>query len=266
MDFPHYRSLILTLLLLACVTAQAQEDNPCNGPNALLALVNRPSVLESACTVPEKNVVLEMGSFYEFLTDSGTQNNLPQAVFRYGLSTSFEFDVTIPNYIHQTVDPKAGFTAAALSLKHELFVHEKWLSSIEGVCILPSGSDAFGAQNPGGVFNSITTYNLTDVLGVTAMVGISALPQSQLNGGGNYFSVNPIILLSWSKDKTSIYGEVSGQTKTAVDEGSGFNFDMGLIYLVKQNITVDIEYAHRLSGNLGGYNHYVGAGFAIQFN
>ena len=61
-------------------------DNPCAGASALLNLVNRPTVSDSACAVPYNKALVELGFQYQGLTQSaGQQTNFPEAVVRFGL-------------------------------------------------------------------------------------------------------------------------------------------------------------------------------------
>lgn len=98
------------------------------------------------------------------------------------------------------------------------------------------------------------------------MFGVSSQTQAINDGGKRYTSVNPDLVLSWTKEKISVYGEIYGQSKTGPQNGSGFNADAGILYLIRKNIVIDLEAGHRLSGVLGGFSHYVGTGISIQFS
>ncbi|MFI4963701.1 MAG: transporter, partial [Legionellales bacterium] len=235
--------VFLTALSVVTLKASAQSSlpGPCDGPNALLTLVNRPSVLDSACVTPDKQAILELGYNHQFLTERGTQDNLPQAEFRYGLADLFEFAIILPNYINKSVPRGSGFAPTTLSIKKELVATPKWISTVEGLVTLPSGSYAYGAQGPGAAFNSINSYTITTEIAVTTMLGVSSLSEPVLSGGHSFLSINPIVLVSWTKNKTSLYGEISGQSKTGFAQGSGFNLDMGVIYLLKKTISIDFE-------------------------
>jgi hypothetical protein len=97
------------------------------------------------------------------------------------------------------------------------------------------------------------------------MLGVSSVSLSIDAGGGRISSINPDLVLSWTKGKISIYGEVYGQSKTGPQEGSGFNSDAGIIYLLKKNIEIDIEMGRCISGQLFGFSRYIGTGISIEF-
>lgn len=262
----QWNSLMSLLIFLAMpVFADAQPDS-CGGPTALLALIDRPTVGDSACVVPFGQAILELGLQYQSLNPVGNQSNFPEAELRIGLPANSEFVIVMPNYNTQTVEPDAGFGASVVGVKHRVGLCSKVVTSVEGLFTLPSGSDAFGSQGLGVTFNGIIAYNFTEKLNMTFMFGASNLTQSVDQGGDRYISFNPDLVISWAPvDSISCYVEVYGQSKTSTFEREGCNFDGGIVYLVSKNLSVDVEFGNRLSGNLGGFNHYVGAGLAVLF-
>ena len=253
--------LLLTLQLVAFANI---PSNPCADRTNLFAVVDRPTVGDSACVVANKNSIIELGYQYQNLQGGGYQYNAPQLEYRLGLINNYEAVFILPNYIHQTLT--SGFSTTTLGIKHQALAQKNWVLSFEGLLTPPSGSSAFGSNNLGATFNGIFSYNFTDALNLTAMGGISSQNESTFSGGQRYFSVNPDLVLSWNKDKISIYGELYGQSRTEFKEGSGFNADTGILYLLKKNISIDLEIGQHLSGSLGGYNHYIGTGMAILLN
>lgn len=128
MNLRNLVSLLSTTVLLTAPSlafATITSSNLCTGPNALLSLVNRPSVLDSVCVVPQHDTIWEMGSNWYALLDEGSAVNLPQAVYRHGFADYFEFSVILPSYYHESVQPRAGFGPTTLEVKHELVANEK---------------------------------------------------------------------------------------------------------------------------------------------
>lgn len=242
-------------------------DNPCAGPSALLNIIDRPTVGDSPCVVPFKNAVLELGYQYQQLTHSaGHEQNFPEAEFRLGLPANNEFVVVLPNYIHQSMAPHSGFSATTLGIKHEIGYTQHWIATVESLFTLPSGSTAFGSNGLGAVFNGIVGYTFNPKFNLTFMLGASTKTQSSHDGGQRFTSINPDLLFTYSPtEKVDLYGEIYGQSKTGPGEGSGFNFDSGVIYLPLPNFAIDAELGQRISGNLSGFNHYIGAGMAVIF-
>lgn len=153
-----------------------------------------------------------------------------------------------------------------MGIKHELGYNSKWVGAIEALATLPDGSAVFGSKRMGIAANGIVGYTYNSKFNISFMFGVSSQSESSQNGGHRYTSVNPDLVLTYSPtDKFDIYAEFYGQSKTASNEGSGFNLDAGFLYLLLPNLSVDVEAGQRMSGNLGGFAHYVGAGMGLLF-
>ncbi|KTD27027.1 hypothetical protein [Legionella maceachernii] len=257
----------LWLIPLICVIASSAfadtNDSPCNG---MLAIVNRPTIADSPCTAPNKKFILEFGYEYLNLLEGIQGQSYPFAELRYGLPANNEIFVFFPTYIHLSTRPRSGFSEMAVGYKHELFYTSRMIATLDGSIVPSSGSRAFGSKGWGGVINGIFSFNLSEKLSFTSQLGFSSQTQSVLAGGKRFTSVNPDAFFSWFPvDKLEIYAEIYGQSKTAPDEGSGFNAAAGFIFLPFKNMTIDFEGGQRMRGFLGGVENYVAAGAAIQF-
>lgn len=259
------RFIFFLFVFNASLHAASPIDDPCGGPNALLNLINRPTYADSACVVPNKSELLELGTQYQSLIFQGTSLNLPEAMFRIGLPANNEIMVLFPNYYHQSVSPRAGFTNSALGWKHQFGYDARGIYAAEVYIEPPGGNEGFGSPGIGALANGIISYSITDSLSVMGLFGVSTQTLPSLYGGGRFSSFNPDIIVSWTINRTMLYGEIFGQSKTAPDAGSGFNMDAGLLYLLSKNWVADVEVGQRLSGNLGGFNHYIGAGVSVYF-
>jgi len=263
--------LYLAIIVLYSVSFTAFADtipNPCAGPSALLNLVDRPTVGDSACAIPFKEAVLEAGYQYQWLTHSaGYEQNFPEAELRIGLPANNELSILLPNSIHQSKTSHSGSTATVLGLKHEIGYNRNWLGAAEIVITLPDGSSTFGSKGTGAALNGIVSYTINSAFNLTFMFGATTQTESSDNGGQRFNSLNPDLILTYSGiDKWQLFAEVYGQSKTGPHENSGFNADAGFLYLIKPNIEFDMEVGQRLSGNLNGFNHYIGTGFGILFS
>lgn len=258
----------LTVLYGMSTTVTAETiDDPCSGPTALLNIIDRPSNADSACVVPFKKTVVELGYQYQQLTHSAGQvQNFPEAVLRVGIPYNSELVIQLPNYLHQSMTPHSGYSAAVIGIKHEIGYTKSWVTAVEGLYTLPNGSAAFGNQGPGFAFNGIASYTINPAFNLTFMLGGSTDTLPSAYGGQRYNSINPDIILTYSLNpKADIYAEVYGHSKTAPGQRSGFNSDAGIIYLFRPYMTLDLELGQRISGNLAGLSHYIGTGMAIEF-
>jgi len=258
----HDRGYLMILLFFFSTSIFGYD--PCAGKSALLNIVDRPTAADSACVVPQKEVVIESGLQYQKLKGPGYAENFPEAVLRFGLPFHNEFVWVLPNYIHQSLMPHSGATATTVGIKHEIGYNTQWLGTVESLITLPTGSPAFGSESVGAAVNGIISYTPNTLWNISFMLGVTSQTESHASGGERFQSVNPDWVLTYNaSSKLNFYLEVYGQSKTAPSEGSGFNTDGGVLYLLHPNISVDFELGQRLSGDLGGFSHYVGAGISF---
>jgi hypothetical protein len=254
--------------------AGEEKSDPCSAssPTALFAFLDRPTFSDSACPVPFGHAVLEMGLVRATLRGEGggRSNSYPQAELRFGLPGRNEFKILAPTYTSQrSGDPReasSGFSATALGLKHGLGYSDKWTGSVEAIITLPSGNADFGSRGSGATLNGIAEYSVTDQVALSMQLGLSSLTESVSAGGKRFTSFNQFITATWNPVKPlQFYGEFYGQTKTSSNEGVGYNFDGGIQFLVTRRLEVDVETGIRLTGHLGGFTHFYGAGIGILF-
>ena len=262
------KKYLLFFLFPSVCLADPSLADPCTN---LFALLNRPTVLDSPCAVKSGDAMIEAG--YQFQTlypENGQGNNFPEALLRFGLPGLNELAVLMPNYVDNHLDDAdelTGSTATVVTLKHQFPIYQqKWVYAAESAFTLPAGNDAFGSDALGVTLNGIVNYDFTPDISATLMLGVSSLSASPNDGGQRYTSFNPDLVLSWQTTHNSqIYAEVYGQTKTYPNEHSGYNTDVGIQYLLTENIEVDAEYGRRISGQLGGFSNYYGVGGGIRF-
>lgn len=255
-------------LQATAVRAESPAADPCGGPSALLAILDRPTVADSPCVVPDRHVVLELGAQRAVNRDGSHGFNFPEAEFRFGIPGDNELVLLPPNYARQmgsgAVVSGAGPTVAGI--KHELGYTSHWLGAVEGLVTLPSGSAAFGSRGTGVAFNGIAGYSPTSNTGLSMMLGISSQTLPPQAGGGRYTSINPDFVGTWAPtQRFQFYGEVYGQSRTGPHLGAGWNTDGGIQYLLTPSIEVDAEIGVRLAGNLGGFRYYGGVGLGLKY-
>ena len=253
---------------------EAKTSDPCSvaNPSALFSLLDRPTFSDSACSVPFRYVVLELGFMRANLRGegSGKSDSYPQAEVRFGLPGRNEFKILAPNYtIQRSGTPQEaspGLSATSIAFKHEIGYSDKWLGSVEAVLTLPSGNDVYGSRGLGTTINGIVAYSLSAHVGLSLQLGISSLTDPVLAGGRRFTSFNQFLTVTWNPiERLQLYGEVYGQTKTARSEGVGYNVDGGFQYLLTRWLEADLEAGVRLTGNLGSFAHYYGVGIGILF-
>ncbi|HAU0238525.1 TPA: transporter [Legionella pneumophila] len=259
-------SLLLFSLQINAATDYQTYETVCGEPTDMLSFLERGGIATNPCVVPPRSVLITSGYQYQQLIGEGVQHNFPAAAIQLGLPGYFEVDLLLPNYINQTVDPRIGFSQTQLIVNHVLWFNNKWVITASGTFVFPSGSASFGSPNPGGGVIGILSYNFNSQLNLTSNLGITTQSEPSYDGGQSYTSVNPDLILSWTKNKISLFAEIYGQSKTAPDEGSGFSTDAGVLYQVKKNNVIDFEVDQRITGLLNGVERYYGGGITIQFN
>ncbi len=274
-------SLTLLGLLAVCGQVYAEEQeavipDPCSGPSALLAILDRPTVSDSACTVPQGRFVLEAGFQHAEVRGrgDGRADNYPQAEMRTGLPGRNEFVLLPPNYNRQRTGAvpglpareTAGSSAVTLGLKHELGYTRYWLGAVEALFTLPSGGSAFGSQGLGMALNGIAAYTLSEQIGFSLQLGVNSQTNPALAGGGRFTSLVSNLVSTWQPtERLQFYAEIYGQSSTGPGKGPGYNADGGVQYLIMPSWEVDLEGGMRLVGDLGGFTHYFGAGMGFRF-
>lgn len=242
------------------------DDDPCRGKNMLLNLVNRPSFSDSACTVPAKKLLIEGGAQDQKIIGGGSQINLPELNLRFGLSKNTEFVSIPPNYIHQTVSPISGNTPTWMAIKHRFYTNKKWIITGEAAVSPASGSRTFGSPHLEAALIGILFHQINKKLSWQVQMGLTELSDPAISGGNRYQSFNPNFLINYTfKDKISLYLEFFGQTKTSSTEAFGLIEGLGLVYLLNQKTTLDIEFYQRITGEILGFEHFVGAGITRLF-
>jgi len=269
--------------LTAVLTAQAARaggglsldiPDPCAGPGAMLDLLDRPTVGDSPCVVKPGQTVLETGvARYTLYGLSGYTWGYPQLELRWGLPWNNEL-VLLPPNISRVVMRAAsgdkissGGSASVLGIKHEFGYNNHWLWAGETLVTLPSGSPSLGSASTGYAVNGIVSYSVTPAFGLTLMLGGAHYAQPRtVQGGAYYWSLNPDLVAAWqTAPDFQLYAEVYGQNHTGPGQGSGYNVDGGIQYLVNPDFELDAELGRRLSGNLAGWSDYLGVGVGLLF-
>ncbi len=270
----------LICLALAATSAYfpARADTPappCSGSSALLGLLDRPTVGDSSCVVPQGMTVLEAGATAGSLygAPGGQLDTLPNMELRWGLSGNSELVWLPPSFQYQSVNagpggpPQTlrGFGPTTVGIKHELGYNAHWQWTAEALATLPSGDTTFGSHGLGGALNAIVSYG-SGPLGVSLMVGLTSQTEPTAVGGQRFQSFNPDLVVTWqSSARLQFYGEIYGQSNSGYHQGWGSDADGGLQYLVTSDFEVDLEEGVRLQGNLGGFSNYTGVGLGLLF-
>ncbi len=249
--------------------------DPCAGPGAMLALLDRPTVGDSPCVVKPDHMVLEAGvARYALYGLSGHAWGYPQLELRWGLPGHNEWVLLPPNISRVSIPAAGGVnqastggSASVAGIKHEFGYNEHWLWAGEMLITLPSGSPTFGSAATGYAVNGIVSYSPAPAFGLTLMFGGAHYAQPrEVQGGAYYWTLNPDLVATWQPaPDVQWYAEVYGQEHAGPGQASAYNADGGIQYLVNPDFELDAEIGQRLSGNLAGWSHYLGVGLGLLF-
>lgn len=267
------RSILMTILLicpllvradLAPPTSQASQ-NPCGGPGSLLAELDRPTVGDSACVVPQSRAIVEFG-FADAQGSTGTTQNGPQAELRFGLPGDNEFVLMPPNvtFAQGSLGGTPRYSPTVMGVKHEWGYTRQWIYTGEVLLTMPATGYTPGTQGGlGAAANGIVGWNITHAIALGLMLGVTSFDDANQR---RFTSINPDFTATWLLDpRLQLYGEIYGQTHTSYHQGPGWDSDGGIQYLLTRHVEVDAEIGQRISGALGGYRHYWGIGAGWEF-
>ncbi|MBW4049887.1 MAG: transporter [Proteobacteria bacterium] len=246
---------------------------PCGGPSGLLGQLDRPTVGDSTCVVPQGMTVIEAGASAGNLYGSpgGRIDTLPNLELRFGLPDDSEFVWLPPDFQYQSVDAAPGiapatmrgFGATTVGVKHLVGYTESWQWTDEALMTLPSGDSTFGSHGVGGALNAIVSYG-TGPLGVSLMVGVTSQTEPTAAGGQRFQSFNPDLVVTWqSSSRLQFYAEMYAQSHSGYGLGWGTDADGGVQYLLTPDFEVDLEEGVRIQGSLGGFSNYTGVGLGL---
>lgn len=224
----RYFLWLLGLIGLSPLSLTHADAPPmCQGETALLAISDRPSIAFSACPVPKQTLYLESGYVSELLIGGSLGQQFPQPELRYGLTDTTEINWFPPTYDTQRRPALSGASENAFAIKHVISSNNSHTWTGQAILGLPTGSQAFGARQYGLTLNSIYTHSLPHDASITGILGFSSASTSPLEGNEQFYSFNPIILISPPTigDRIAPYIEFYGQSKMAPDQNWGINFD-----------------------------------------
>lgn len=258
----------LFMVLLFNNSLRAAEDIAplCGGPDFFIGMVDRGGNANSPCTAYGGKLITEFGYTMQSLAhESASQQNYPSPMFRYGLGNKTEINYQPPSYISQTISPKSGFSASILGLKHEFYYTQDSIISVESLLTLPDGSSTFGSSELGGQVNLMYSATLNQALSITTIMGLGRYTQTRYEGRGHYEAIAPDIVLTWGyRRDINVFGEVYAQSKTAPDQGWGVVGDIGILYMPKQWLVLNVGVGQGISGQLTGLGQFVTAGISVH--
>ena len=289
---PAYVAALATLCLIAWAPPAARAASavpspepspaadtpadPCGGPGALLATLNRPTVGYSACAIAAGTAVFEIG-YQNQVTGQGanaqTLAEYPQGFIRFGVRPRFEFDIIGPNDVRARVPLGNGLDTvtngaydSGIGFKYELPPSGRYTIGIDGLYTSPNGSPAFTAGNATLTGNLDVAYALDATTGIGTTLAFSTTGGYAANGShARYGTFMPsLVVTKQLPDAYQLYAEYVHLSKTAPDQGQRNFVDYGVQKLLGTRTEIDIELGDSITPNAARRFNYVGFGLGVQ--
>ena len=236
------------------------NNDPCT---SLSAIVTRPTVTNSVCTVRPNHVLIETG-YLNLTSTAGNGNTVtyPQAAIRIGTKIpALEVDVTPPQLIRTSAGGlTTGSTDVGAGLKYVFGYSAKFSWGGQASFTEPTGTNAFSANSSTETYALNGSYALTPVFSL----GTTLTSSSLANGAQRWSSFVPSLVLGAAlPNSTGAYAEI---TTFSNANGPGTPTRTQYIYGLYRDVTprlqLDLSAAVSPTVATGKYH---GVGFGISY-
>ena len=237
------------------------DNDPCT---SLSAIVSRPSVGNSVCTVRPNHVLIEAG--YQNTTADGGGNAVayPQTLVRIGtVVPALELQIVPPSVARTNVGGvTTGTSDAGAGLKYVFGHTPKFSYGGQVLVSAPTGTNGFSAGGTQETYALQAGYTLSTVFSLSGATQLSSLT----NGTVRWTSFFPSVSLSASlPNNTGIFGEIA-QFSNGAGPGtaSRMQYIVGATRDLGQRLQLDTSFGFSPTVATGKY-HFVGFGASYYF-
>lgn len=234
-------------------------NDPCT---SLGAIVTRPTVTNSVCTVRPEHVLLETGYQNTRFGGGGNVTQYPQALVRVGTRLrGLEFDLTLPNAQRTTVGGSvaSGDTDVAAGIKFALGAGPKFSYGLQAQLSAPTGSPAFTASGTQTTYGVNFAYALSPGFSLASTLSY----QSLTTGTAGYPSFVPSLVATGALSPSdALFAEIAQFTHAnGPASGTRTQYLIGADHDFGQRVQADVETALSPTADTGKYR-YVGVGLS----
>ena len=235
------------------------NNDPCT---SLTAIVTRPTVSNSVCTVRPRHVLVETGYQNSSAQGGGNTVQYPQTLIRVGTTVpALEFDLQPPQYQRASIPAAtlSGATDSAVGLKYVFGYTTKVAYGAQVFATVPTGAKAFSANGVQELYALNFGYTLSPAFSIAA-VGAA---QSLTNGSQHWTSFIPSVALSGTlPNNVTLFGELAEFTNAlGQDTPTRAQYILGASYDFGTRVQGDLETGWSPTTSTGKYR-YVGAGLS----
>jgi hypothetical protein len=236
------------------------NNDPCT---SLSAIVTRPTVSNSVCTVRPNHVLVEAGYTNTSADGGGNSVAYPQTLVRVGIGAipALELDLAPPSIARASgaAGVTTGTTDIGAGLKYVLGYTAKFNYGAQLFFTAPTGTNGFSAGGTNDNYALQAGYTLSPVFSLSGAAQIFSFA----NNGARYQSFVPSLLVGASlPNSTGLFAEVAQFTKA---NGAGTptrtQYMIGATHDFGSRLQVDVEGGLSPTVTTGKYR-FVGFGLA----
>jgi hypothetical protein len=239
-----------------------RNNDPCT---SLSAIITRPSVTNSVCTVRPNHVLVETG--YTNTTTPGVGNTVtyPLTLIRVGTKIpGLEFDLAPPSVIRASsaLGKFTGTSDVGAGLKYVLGYTPKFNYGAQVFFTAPTGTNGFSANGTNSNYALQAGYTINSVLSLAGAAQIFDFA----NNGAHYSSFVPSLILSASLPMSSGVFVEAARFSNANGAGTPARMQYmgGITHDIGQRLQLDVEAGLSPTVATGKY-HFLGFGAAYYF-
>ncbi len=236
----------------------ASDGDPCT---SLSAIVTRPSVTTSVCTVRPQKILIETGYQNTSYNGSGQVVDYPQSYIRVGVARNLELAFAPPQEQVQSIDGlrQTGTTDATIGLKAVIGYTPKTSYGAFVQASVPTGDRTYTSYGSNLILGLNGTLTLSPAFSLFGTIQ----GQDDTTGTARYGSIVPSLGVSATLPTSfpaSAFVEDAQFTK-ATGPGSSTRTQLlgGITFDVGSRVQLDAEYGYSPTIATGRY-HYVGFG------
>jgi hypothetical protein len=236
------------------------NNDPCT---SLSAIVTRPTVTNSVCTVRPNHVLVETG-YLNLTSTTGNGNTVtyPQAAIRIGTKIpALEVDLTPPQVTRTSAGGlTTGSTDVGAGLKYVFGYSPKFSWGGQASFTEPAGSNGFSANGSTQTYALNGSYALTPVFSLATTLASSSLT----NGAQHWSSFVPTLVLGAAlPNSTGVYAEIATfSNANGPGTATRTQYIYGLYRDVTPRLQLDLSAAVSPTTATGQYH---GLGFGISY-
>lgn len=252
------------LILGSAVDSYAQDEWP-------ELITDRPDQTESAEVVPPGYVQIEIGTTYGENQDDEKLRNFaaPETLMRIGLRRALELRLGFSGY--QVVDPDGANSDRGLG---DLNVGFKWKlreevgwrpqTALLFGLNLPTGAEGFSSERYDPAFRFSFAHTLSDRLSMGYNLGVAWETEEE----DGHLDTNAVLQYTWTlgmdlTDRWGTFFELFGDIPIEASGGSAHSADVGVTYLLRENLQFDAAVGAGLSSEADDWFITMGVSYLI---